>query len=497
MNLFNSKTVRMYEKKLKSDTLVFLNEFKKRYDVFPWTTVAGITRIKGIDNEVVKVNSVDFTVRELLKQISKFKNTLKAQLRPNFFDYIIKAFKRDSIAFRSNEQELGLLYKKYDYQLKNEFKKMDLNLNFCLEGFKAINKLLEKRESVDDDMSNVLYDITYESTNTLIDRIKTPVFNMPADFSSNSKQTTFMYKYGGNMESFNAINIPNDQVSAQINNAVSSYPTINKNLTPLSSLSQKRFAIIIPAKSMNTVKSAEQRDLIQKYNNHLLTLYYNKNNLAIIVAIPVVNGVSNPKGIKISLNPGVKLKSLSNATLTDIDKTYYISAILLQYNMCIKDYGNFCSRATVTPTVAAPPAPAQQSQPNTENQGGNQTMKESTRLDSVKESIKNELIGVYKENYSNYEKYNIIKDKIYEKYCEGAINLLEREDMLHNLANAIYKEAAVPIDAVTAGNNVANDGVKAADQSTKDIDNTVKTAQDNIQKSVNSAISNLNTNTAQ
>ena len=483
--LLRNDIIKEYEKKMKSEIIIFLADFKKRYNMFPWNTINKISKKKNLYNDVVKVNGIEFTVKSLLDQMNKFNALFKSQTKPTFFHHIIKAYSKDALSCAGDRTEIAKMYNTYKEQLVKEFKKMDLNLDFCMSGLKAITALLkDKNTKVEESvMSETLYDIMLEKGLTSIDNIRTTTFTLPADFNANGKESRILHRYSGEAENITPTKIQNDQITQQINSAISSYKT---ELVPFSSLSENRFAVIVPNKAINSARNDEQKDLIAKFNNHLLSLYYNKDQLAIVVAIPIVNKSTNPLGIKIMFGPAIKLKTLGGISLTDIDKDYYISAILLKYNLCLKDYTRFTSKVkteTSTPnTTVSKPVPA----PEDNN--------DTATNEHVKELLLNGLKDVYKENMSPYEKYELIKGKIYEEYVNRNISILEREDLINKLTRVIYTEETTTVPTLTStkqqpattnNNNDNNVDTKVVDNTKNDITKNINDATNKIQSDLN------------
>lgn len=170
-----TKEQKKYLLQMKSDISDSLINFKKRYQLFPWSQVNKVSKLKINSMTPINVNGTDFTVKSLVKEINKTKTKLQSRMRPSYFNYILKAYIKDSM--NKDNNQLKILYNQYKEEIDNVCKEMQSDLLFCLEGLRQMNRALkpEKKkiqknttvqESVDDtqnDLKSICRDITNES----------------------------------------------------------------------------------------------------------------------------------------------------------------------------------------------------------------------------------------------------------------------------------------------------------------------------------------------
>jgi hypothetical protein len=95
------------------------------------------TSYKNIKKLIINDISIEPII--LIKNINKKYRDLKRKTNPSYFNTVLRAYTKDAIRC-SNEVEIKIIYKNYLDDLKKQFNDMDMDLNFCLEGLKAINK---------------------------------------------------------------------------------------------------------------------------------------------------------------------------------------------------------------------------------------------------------------------------------------------------------------------------------------------------------------------
>lgn len=137
---------KIYLLRLKKDITDFLINFKKRYKLFPWEKLNKVTKLNLEYQETIVVNETEFTLKELVKIINRTKSNLQSKLKPSYFNFILKAYIKDSM----NQKEGGIkpVYKQYKEELDNIFKEMKLDLTFCLEGLTQINKVYNPKKKI-------------------------------------------------------------------------------------------------------------------------------------------------------------------------------------------------------------------------------------------------------------------------------------------------------------------------------------------------------------
>ena len=137
-----SKEQREYLLKLKKEITAFLVNYKKRYQLFPWSQVNKVSKMKLNSTTPIVVNGTKFTVKELVKVINTNKTKINGMLKPSSYNYILRAYIKDS--YRQTGSNLKNVYDTYHLELKNVFKMLNQDLLFCLQGLKEMNKVLSK-----------------------------------------------------------------------------------------------------------------------------------------------------------------------------------------------------------------------------------------------------------------------------------------------------------------------------------------------------------------
>ena len=127
--------------KLKNSVTSFIINYKKRYQLFPWSLVNKISKNKNIASMSISVHNTSFSVKELIKEINKTNNKIKTKLKPSYYNFILKAYIKDSM--NKTGSDLTKVYKEYDEQLNLSFKESKQELIFCLDALKELNKVIK------------------------------------------------------------------------------------------------------------------------------------------------------------------------------------------------------------------------------------------------------------------------------------------------------------------------------------------------------------------
>ena len=139
-----TKEQKEYLLRLKSNISSFLVNYKKRYQLFPWSLVNKISKMKIITDTPITVHGTEFTVKELIKEINKYKGKIQSRIKPSYFNFILKAYIKDSMNKTGNE--LSKVYRQYNEQLNLQFKEMKDDLFFCLDALKELNKVVKNEK---------------------------------------------------------------------------------------------------------------------------------------------------------------------------------------------------------------------------------------------------------------------------------------------------------------------------------------------------------------
>lgn len=129
---------------MKNEITAYLLNFKKRYQRFPWREINKISYLKKFSNVPITVRGKVFSLKELQKEFNSYKNKLRAQLKPSSFNYILKAYMKDSKG--KDDKEIKRVYETYEKELQSVFNQMNTDLLFCLDTLKELNKGLKKEK---------------------------------------------------------------------------------------------------------------------------------------------------------------------------------------------------------------------------------------------------------------------------------------------------------------------------------------------------------------
>ena len=147
-----TKQHRLYLLKLKNEVSSFIVNFKKRYQLFPWTKVNKLKKFKLSPSTTITVNGTEFTALELVKEINKTKVRLQSKLKPSFYNYILRAYIKESM--NKTGSDLTAVYNIYKEQLELRFKEANTDLMFCLESLKELNKAYKTNSKVVKESAN-------------------------------------------------------------------------------------------------------------------------------------------------------------------------------------------------------------------------------------------------------------------------------------------------------------------------------------------------------
>lgn len=138
---------RQYLLKLKEEIKDFLVNFEKRYKRFPWHLVWKLKRNEIYSNTIVNVNGTKFPVKDLVDKIKKFQASLKSQLKPSYFNFVLRAYIKDC-ALAKNDDMIKTTYRNYQKELDRLFHQMKIDLLTAQEMLVALNKSLKKETTV-------------------------------------------------------------------------------------------------------------------------------------------------------------------------------------------------------------------------------------------------------------------------------------------------------------------------------------------------------------
>ncbi|MBR6907677.1 hypothetical protein IKN40_04170 [bacterium] len=128
---------------LKSRVTSFLVKYRKRCNAFPISTINKLVKHDSYKHlSKLIINEVPIDTNIAVKDMQKRYNGVKKKISPAYFNPIIRGFISDSKK-ASNVSSIKDIYKSYCSQLDAEFKNLNLDLEYCLETLKALNKSLK------------------------------------------------------------------------------------------------------------------------------------------------------------------------------------------------------------------------------------------------------------------------------------------------------------------------------------------------------------------
>lgn len=144
MDLKKRKEIKDYTNRLKNRVTSFLVKYRKRYNAFP---IGSINKLVKHDSykylSKLIINGVSIETPIAIKDMQKKYNGIKKKLNPSYFNPIIKGFISDAKK-AGNDTSISSLYSNYCSELDAEFKQLDLDLDFCLNTLKSLNKALKE-----------------------------------------------------------------------------------------------------------------------------------------------------------------------------------------------------------------------------------------------------------------------------------------------------------------------------------------------------------------
>lgn len=138
------KLVKSYHTLLKSDITSFLVSFRRKYNLFPIKELKKLDRqhsYKKVSKIIINGNSMEASIG--IKEVKTRFNQFNKKINPSYFNPILKGFLRDANKCE-NEQEMKRVYNDYRKEINLEFKQFDIDLRFCIDGLKAINRSLRE-----------------------------------------------------------------------------------------------------------------------------------------------------------------------------------------------------------------------------------------------------------------------------------------------------------------------------------------------------------------
>jgi len=76
-----------------------------------------------------------------IREIKKKYDDLGKKIKSSYFNPILRSFLKDALKCKNIEEEKEI-FSSYKSELQSEFKQMDLDLSFCLNGVREVTKAL-------------------------------------------------------------------------------------------------------------------------------------------------------------------------------------------------------------------------------------------------------------------------------------------------------------------------------------------------------------------
>lgn len=133
---------------IKNNIIAFLTNFKKRYNLFPWSKVHKYRRLESGNIERIDIDGELYSSNELLKLIDENKRFLKKNMRPTSYNDILREFKHSS--FPNNQA-----YKNAISECEKRYSEMNDRLKKSMVYLKKLNSVIKtdlknvRKESVE------------------------------------------------------------------------------------------------------------------------------------------------------------------------------------------------------------------------------------------------------------------------------------------------------------------------------------------------------------
>lgn len=133
---------------IKNNIIAFLTNFKKRYNLFPWSKVHKYRRLENGNIERIDIDGKLYSSDELLKLIDENKRFLKKNMKPTSYNDILREFKHSSL---SNNQA----YKNAISECEKRYSEMNDRLKKSMVYLKKLNSVIKtdlknvRKESVE------------------------------------------------------------------------------------------------------------------------------------------------------------------------------------------------------------------------------------------------------------------------------------------------------------------------------------------------------------
>ena len=141
MDFDKKKTTKSHHLILKSNITSFLVSFRKKYNKFPIKDLGRVGRISYSNIRKMIINGVSLEPKIAVREIKKKYVELGKKSKPSYFNPILRSFIKDASKCKSYEEEKQI-FNSYKNELESEFKQLDIDLSFCINGLKEVTKAL-------------------------------------------------------------------------------------------------------------------------------------------------------------------------------------------------------------------------------------------------------------------------------------------------------------------------------------------------------------------
>ena len=137
-------TEKLYKDKLENEINEFIFNFKKRYTIFPWKSIAKISKTKDLRNIPISVNGSSFTTISLLKEVERIRKELAQKIKPGYsvWKHYFSAYHKLVLKCKS-DADIKKAYDECHKELVSEFEQMKRDLMFCLNALKALSTAIK------------------------------------------------------------------------------------------------------------------------------------------------------------------------------------------------------------------------------------------------------------------------------------------------------------------------------------------------------------------
>lgn len=141
--------IKQYSVMLKKNITSFLMSYRDRLKRYPILQIKKFTSHPSYkeskEKKVFNISGEKLAGGVLVDEIQKKHKELNKKANPGYFNYILRSFKHDALKLeKENKTKLKETYDTYRDELKAEFKQMELDFDFLVDGVKEISKYVKE-----------------------------------------------------------------------------------------------------------------------------------------------------------------------------------------------------------------------------------------------------------------------------------------------------------------------------------------------------------------